>query len=146
MMTSMGQRIPTNRTGSPSKRRAQSARISVVVADIDHDVEPGSTVGGDRFVPRREERSHERRSRVVRLTGTQPDTRLVLRRGRLTRLVDAEIHPLSVERLLDHGDDARLPGSRRSVQDDDLPRVYQLALVVHQSATLKQPRKRPDAV
>lgn len=37
-----------------------------------------------------------------------------------------QIHPWTIERLLNHGDDARLTGSRGSIQDDDLPWFRQL--------------------
>ena len=40
--------------------------------------------------------------------------------GHLHKPINAQVHPHAIERVLDNVDDARLPGSRRAIQDDDL--------------------------
>ena len=60
---------------------------------------------------------------VALLAGTETHARAVSLRGDLGHEhVNAEIHPETVEGLLYCRHDARLPGSRSAVQDDDLSR------------------------
>ena len=56
---------------------------------------------------------------MVGLARAEADARLIARRRRLPGDIDAEIQPDPVERALHRGHDARLPGPRGAVQDDD---------------------------
>jgi len=103
--------------------RAVGQDRAVVVADVDDDIQPGAAMRGDGVVQGGVEGRNERRGGVIRFTGAQPHARPVSRRGDLAHEdIDAEIHPRPVEGPLDRGDDARLSGPRRAVEDDDLPR------------------------
>src|SRR5579864_6063054 len=96
---------------------------AVVVADVDHHVQPQPAVRGDGFVEGGVERREERYGRIVRLARAQSNARLEVWRGRLPRHIHAEVDPGAVERLLHLARDRRLPRPRRAVQDDDLAKL-----------------------
>ena len=99
-------------------------RIIVVMPHIDDDVQPQSTVRGDRLIQRCVHQRHKRFNLRPLSTGPQTDSRSIAWRNDVANEhVGTQIHPDTVERFLDGGDDARFPRARRAIQDDDLASV-----------------------
>lgn len=101
--------------------RAIAQDLRVVVTHVDGDVRPRSAVCSDRLVQRGVEHGDEWRSGVRRLSRSEPESRLVPRRGRRARHVHAEVQPRAIEALLDRRDDRRFARPRSAVQDHDPP-------------------------
>ena len=125
MMVSIGQRTPTNKTGKPLRYRAQSGRIPAGQRRRRDGRRPPRRSAprgcGRRWTHKARDKGSER---VPRCPGvrrrSQPHPWQVAGWGHLHKPINAQVHPHAIERVLDNVDDARLPGSRRAIQDDDL--------------------------
>ena len=108
------ERVQPGEAARAIRQDREQPRVGVVVADIDDNVQPEASVSGDGFVHRRVEgRDHGLKVWAF------PTRAKALGRDLPDENIDAEVQPRPLERLLDRRHDARLPGTRRPVQNDD---------------------------
>jgi hypothetical protein len=91
-----------------------------MVADIHDNVQPQAAMCRDGFVQRAIQDGNKRFQIRSFTSGAQPDPRLVTCGGHLHEPINAQVHPHTLKRILDHGGNAGLPGSRSTVQNHNL--------------------------
>jgi hypothetical protein len=100
----------------------QGVRVRVMVSYIDDDIQAQSAMSGDRLIHGREQYRHERFELRALSSRTQTDPGTIpLWRDTPYECIYTQIHPWTVERLLNHGDNARLTRSWGAIQNDNLP-------------------------